>query len=81
MMLHLSPKKLLYLNVVARVVTYRTSALCPLASAEPISVGAGESASEGYRPDLLQDVLDQGHHVLISGAHVSGLASGFDCKV
>ena len=54
---------------------------CPLASAEPIYTGAGESASEGYRPDLLQDVPDQGHHMLTSRAHVPGLASGSDCKI
>ena len=35
---------------------------CPLASAEPIYIGAGESVSEGYRPDLLQDVPDQPPH-------------------
>ena len=49
---------------------------CPVASAAPIYIGAGDSASQGYRPDLLQDVPDQGHHVLTSGAHVPGLASG-----
>ena len=54
---------------------------CPLASAEPIYIGAGESASEGYRLDLLQDVPDQGHHMLTSGAHVPALASGSDCKI
>ena len=54
---------------------------CPLASAEPIYIGAGESASEGHRPDLLQDVPDQGHHMLTSRAHVPGLASGSDCKI
>ena len=36
----------------------------PVASAEPIHTGAGDSASDGYQPDLLQDVPDQGHHML-----------------
>ena len=31
---------------------------------------AGDSASEGSRPDLFQDVPDQGHHMLTSRAHV-----------
>ena len=39
---------------------------CPVASTEPIFFVAGESASQGYRPDLLQDVPDQGHHMLMS---------------
>ena len=38
-----------------------------LASAEPIYIGAGDSGSQGYRPDLLQNVTDQGHHMLTSG--------------
>ena len=54
---------------------------CPVASAEPIHIGAGDSASDGYQPDLIQDVPDQGHHMLTSGAHVAGLAAGSDCKI
>ena len=42
---------------------------------------SGKSASEGYRPDLLQGVPDQGHHMLTSGAHVPGLAAGSDCEI
>ena len=53
----------------------------PVASAEPIHIDARDSASEGYRPDLFQDVPDQGHHVLTSRAHVPGLACGSDCKI
>ena len=42
-----------------------------MASAEPIHIGAGDSASQGYRFDLLQDVADQIRHMRTSGAHVS----------
>ena len=31
--------------------------------------------------DLLQDVLDQGHHILTGGTLVPGLAAGSDCKI
>ena len=31
--------------------------------------------------DLLQDVADQGQHMLTIGAHVPGLASGSDFKI
>ena len=44
---------------------------CPVASADPIHFGAGDSASQEYRFDLLQDVADQGHHMLTSGASMS----------
>ena len=43
---------------------------CPVASAEPIHIGAGDSAREGSRPDLFQDVPDQGHHMLTGRARV-----------
>ena len=43
---------------------------CPMASAGPIFIGAGDSASQGYRFDLLRDVADQDRHMLTSGAHV-----------
>ena len=42
-----------------------------MASTEPIHIGAGYSVSEGYRPDLFQDVPDQGHHMLAGMAHVT----------
>ena len=42
---------------------------CPLASAGPIYIGAGDSASQGYRPDLLQDVAEQVRYMLASGTH------------
>ena len=53
----------------------------PVASAQPIHIGARDSAGEGYQPDLLQDVPDQRNHMLTSGAHVPGLAAGSDCKI
>ena len=40
---------------------------CPMASAEPIHIGAGGSANKGYRFDLLQDVADQVRYMLTSG--------------
>ena len=43
---------------------------CPVASAGPIYNGAGGSASQIYRSDLLQDVADQGHHMLTNGADI-----------
>ena len=43
---------------------------CPVALAEPIHIDAGDSASQGYPFYLLQDVADQGHHMLTSGTHV-----------
>ena len=79
MIQHLAPGKILYLNAVARVIL--PSLFCLVASVQPIHIGAGELASEGYRPDLLQDVPDQGHHMLTSGSHVPGLASGSDWKI
>ena len=48
-------------------------------SAEPTHSGAGDSASQGYRFDLLQDVADLGHHILTIGAHVPGMAGGSTC--
>ena len=54
---------------------------CPVASAEPIHIGAGDSASEGYQSDLLQGVPYQGHHMLTSGAHVPGLAAFFSLQI
>ena len=54
---------------------------CPVASAEPIHIGAGDSASQGYRFDLLQDVADQGPHMLTRGAHVPGMAGGSNCRI
>ena len=54
---------------------------CLVASAESIHIGARDSASEVYLSDLLQDVPNQGHHMLTGGAHVSGLAAGSDCKI
>ena len=44
-----------------------------MASAEPIRIGAVDSAYEGYQSDLLQDVSNQGHHMLTCRAHVLGL--------
>ena len=41
---------------------------CPTTSAEPIHIGAGDSASQGNRFDLLQDVADQIRHRLTSEA-------------
>ena len=49
---------------------------CPMASAQPIHIGAGDSVREGYRLDLFQDVPDQSHHILTISAHVLGLACG-----
>ena len=43
---------------------------CPMASAEPIHIGARDAANQGCRFDLLHDVSEQSHHVLTSGAHV-----------
>ena len=43
--------------------------------------GAGDSASEGYRPNLFQDVPDQSRHMPTSGSHVIGLACGSLCKI
>ena len=54
---------------------------CPVAPAEPVLIGAGDSVSEGYRPDLFQDVPDQSRHMLTSGAHVPGMVApiaGYD---
>ena len=53
----------------------------PVASGESILIGSRESASEGYRLDLFQDVPSQYYHMLTGGAHVPGLAVGSDCKV
>ena len=47
---------------------------CPVASEQPIHVGARDSVSEGCWPDLFQDIPDQSCHMLTGGAHVLGLA-------
>ena len=54
---------------------------CPMASEEPIYIGAGDSASQGYRFDLLQDVADQSHRMLPNTAHVLGLGCGSFCRI
>ena len=41
-----------------------------LQQSQSILVRAGDSASEGYQSDLLQDVPNQGHHMLTVWAHV-----------
>ena len=40
---------------------------CPMASLEPIRIVAGDSASQWYRFDLLQDAADQVRHMLTIG--------------
>ena len=69
-------RRILYMNVGANIITCRASSFLP----NGVS-GARKSAREGYRPDLLQDVPDQGQHMLTSGAHVPGLASGSNRKI
>ena len=41
-----------------------------MASAGLIYIGTGDSASQGYRVDLLQDVADKGYRMLTNGAHI-----------
>ena len=53
---HLAPGRILCMSVVAHAVPLL---YCPMASAD----GAGDSASQGSRFDLQQDVADQGHHL------------------
>ena len=52
------------MKVFARVIPIVPLLYCP------ISIGEGDSASQGYRLVLLQNVTDQIHHMLTSGAHV-----------
>ena len=52
-----------------------------MASAEPIHIDAGGSANQGYRFDMLQDVADQVHYMLASGAHVPRVAGGGTCRI
>ena len=54
---------------------------CPMAPAMPVFIGTGGPTSEGLWYDLSQDVPDQSHHMLTSGAHVLGVASGSVCKI
>ena len=43
---------------------------CPVASADSMHNGVGDSARQRYRFDLLQEVADQGRYMLTSGACV-----------
>ena len=47
---------------------------------QSILIGSGDSASDGYRPDLFQDVPDRSHHMLTSRHHVLGVASRSVCR-
>ena len=58
------------MNVVAHAIPCRASSLLPCGVSGANLFGAGDSASQGYRLDLLQDIADQGHHMLTNGAHI-----------
>ena len=76
-----APGRILYMNVVARVrishmngiilVIPRCASSLPLYhSSRTNHFGAGNLATQGYRFHPLQDVTDQVHNILSSGAHV-----------
>ena len=53
--------------------TFLPSLFCPVASVQPIHIGAGDPVFEGHRSHLFQDVPDHRHHLLTGSAHVLGL--------
>ena len=68
MLLRLTAGRILYLNAVG------------VQKLRPLFYNP-DSVRERHRPDLFQDVPDQSRHMLTSGGHVPGLASGSVCKI
>ena len=67
---HLAPVKILFVNVWAHAI-HCHALFFTMVLVEPIHFDAGDSVTEGYRPDLLQDVSDQRDHMHESGTHFS----------